>query len=81
MLLFFLKWFNPIKYANLKSAKVFNVFTQTVNDLQIINTQVEVQKQKRLDAMIKAQTDYETLDKQLNENETVINNIQKFFGK
>jgi hypothetical protein len=81
MLLFFLKWFKPVKYAQIKSAKVFNVFNQTVVSLQTINATIASEKQKRIDAITRAQTEHDNLHQQSIDNESVINNIQKFFSK
>jgi hypothetical protein len=80
MFLFFLKWFNPVKYAQIKSANTFNVFKQTVVSLNSINEQIEAHKQARLEVINKAQEEHRLLLAQQSENSKVVTKINEFFN-
>lgn len=79
MLMFFLKFINPVKYAQLKSTKVFNVFSKTVDELSKINVVIEAKQLLREEKIKVIQIEHELLSKTKLENEKIVNKINEFF--
>lgn len=71
---------NTVKSLENKSVNVMNVFHSTVNNLKNINTEIEQEMIQRKETIKTLQEEYDSLETNINNNNTIINKITNFFN-
>lgn len=62
-----------------RSGNILSVFTETVNNLKVVNEEIQAHKQEKIAEKAKIESHIEQLDAQATTNVNVITKIEKIF--
>lgn len=71
---------SKIELLKAQSSEIFNVFTKTVNELTEVNTEIQKEKDKRSEEIVKLKNECEELETTQKQNQSMINKISSFIN-